>query len=202
MACGTGLLPGSVDQDTHDALSAHGGSIRVATRVREPVSSCATPRPAGPRRVEVGCHPAEAVPACRRSSATPRARRTCLGIDAQPSATNVAASGRWELARGTGTGNWHRELAPVGASHQLHKTPSNTEVLTGFGVTNGSGEIRTLGTLSRTHTFQACALNHSATDPGATGRILAALNDRARCRRDPPPSALIFMQSGVPRRAG
>jgi hypothetical protein len=30
---------------------------------------------------------------------------------------------------------------------------------------NGSGEIRTHGTLSRTHTFQACALNHSATDP-------------------------------------
>ena len=29
----------------------------------------------------------------------------------------------------------------------------------------GRGGIRTLGTLSRTHTFQACALNHSATRP-------------------------------------
>ena len=30
---------------------------------------------------------------------------------------------------------------------------------------NGRGGIRTHGTLSRTHTFQACALNHSATRP-------------------------------------
>jgi hypothetical protein len=30
---------------------------------------------------------------------------------------------------------------------------------------NGWGGIRTHGTLSRTHTFQACALNHSATHP-------------------------------------
>ena len=30
---------------------------------------------------------------------------------------------------------------------------------------HGRGGIRTLGTLSRTHTFQACALNHSATRP-------------------------------------
>ncbi len=29
----------------------------------------------------------------------------------------------------------------------------------------GQGGIRTLGTLSRTHAFQACALNHSATCP-------------------------------------
>jgi hypothetical protein len=34
-----------------------------------------------------------------------------------------------------------------------------------FHLSDGSGEIRTHGTLSRTHTFQACALNHSATDP-------------------------------------
>src|SRR5688500_17678197 len=32
-------------------------------------------------------------------------------------------------------------------------------------VLNGWGGIRTHGTLSRTHTFQACALNHSATHP-------------------------------------
>src|SRR5437868_1393889 len=30
---------------------------------------------------------------------------------------------------------------------------------------DGRGGIRTHGTLSRTHTFQACALNHSATRP-------------------------------------
>ena len=32
-------------------------------------------------------------------------------------------------------------------------------------MTGGEGGIRTLGTLSRTHAFQACALNHSATSP-------------------------------------
>src|ERR1051325_11869954 len=31
--------------------------------------------------------------------------------------------------------------------------------------TGGEGGIRTHGTLSRTHAFQACALNHSATSP-------------------------------------
>ena len=32
-------------------------------------------------------------------------------------------------------------------------------------IDGGQGGIRTRGTLSRTHTFQACALNHSATCP-------------------------------------
>ena len=35
----------------------------------------------------------------------------------------------------------------------------------GPGRTGGEGGIRTHGTLSRTHAFQACALNHSATCP-------------------------------------
>src|SRR5688572_32463125 len=35
---------------------------------------------------------------------------------------------------------------------------------------HGRGGIRTHGTLSRTHTFQACALNHSATRPTSDRR--------------------------------
>jgi hypothetical protein len=37
----------------------------------------------------------------------------------------------------------------------------------------GRGGIRTLDTLSRIHTFQACALSHSATLPQAAGHILS-----------------------------
>jgi hypothetical protein len=35
----------------------------------------------------------------------------------------------------------------------------------------GEGGIRTHGTLSRTHAFQACALNHSATSPSVDTRV-------------------------------
>jgi hypothetical protein len=35
----------------------------------------------------------------------------------------------------------------------------------------GEGGIRTHGTLSRTHAFQACALNHSATSPSVNTRV-------------------------------
>src|SRR5215204_528655 len=42
--------------------------------------------------------------------------------------------------------------------------PERREAL-GVHVRSGRGGIRTHGTLSRTHTFQACALNHSATRP-------------------------------------
>ena len=48
---------------------------------------------------------------------------------------------------------------------QAQEIPLSIEHSAGSRLTNGSGEIRTHGTLSRTHTFQACALNHSATDP-------------------------------------
>src|SRR5258705_2854110 len=46
-----------------------------------------------------------------------------------------------------------------------YETPLGASAPAGFVPDNGSGEIRTHGTLSRTHTFQACSLNHSATDP-------------------------------------
>jgi hypothetical protein len=39
---------------------------------------------------------------------------------------------------------------------------------------NGQGGIRTHVTVSRKHTFQACALNHSATRPKTTTRIVLA----------------------------
>ena len=63
-----------------------------------------------------------------------------------------------------GTTNGHHSLVMP----QCTKTLLSVEHSTGLGVPNGSGEIRTHGTLSRTHTFQACALNHSATDPACT----------------------------------
>ena len=54
---------------------------------------------------------------------------------------------------------------------------------------DGRGGIRTHGTLSRTHTFQACALNHSATDPFAIGLTSARRTTNA-LTAGPPPSAL------------
>ena len=52
-------------------------------------------------------------------------------------------------------------------------------------VTNdGSGEIRTLETVSRPHAFQACALNHSATDP-VSGKLRGV---RGGARGLPPPA--------------
>src|SRR5690349_23469277 len=44
-------------------------------------------------------------------------------------------------------------------------TRPGRETSTGARCFHGRGGIRTHGTLSRTHTFQACALNHSATRP-------------------------------------
>jgi hypothetical protein len=56
-----------------------------------------------------------------------------------------------------GTRNGHKRKTPLPfGSGSSHITRCSS---------NGSSEIRTHGTLSRTHTFQACALNHSATDP-------------------------------------
>ena len=55
---------------------------------------------------------------------------------------------------------------------------------------NGSGEIRTHGTLSRTHTFQACALNHSATDPRSSVCASSRSAGQARRRRIRRSSAL------------
>ncbi len=40
----------------------------------------------------------------------------------------------------------------------------------------GQGGIRTHGTLSRTHAFQACALNHSATCPFSNLHVLKNAN--------------------------
>ena len=45
----------------------------------------------------------------------------------------------------------------------------------------GEGGIRTHGTLSRTHAFQACALNHSATSPSSQhtgGKAVCGLSER------------------------
>ena len=53
--------------------------------------------------------------------------------------------------------------------------------------TSGRGGIRTHGTLSRTHTFQACALNHSATRPTNDCRPAEAKRADGANRR---PSAL------------
>ena len=41
-----------------------------------------------------------------------------------------------------------------------------------FKPNGGQGGIRTHGTLSRTHAFQACALNHSATCPSGCSASL------------------------------
>ena len=40
----------------------------------------------------------------------------------------------------------------------------------GAGLGGGGSGIRTRDTVSRIHTFQACAFNHSATPPGETHR--------------------------------
>ena len=44
------------------------------------------------------------------------------------------------------------------------------------GIDGGQGGIRTHGTLSRTHAFQACALNHSATCPFSNLHVLKNAN--------------------------
>ncbi len=53
---------------------------------------------------------------------------------------------------------------------------------------NGRREIRTLGTVSSTHAFQACALNHSATRPNInflpTGTIPRPQREPERTGRD------------------
>jgi hypothetical protein len=75
----------------------------------------------------------------------------------------------------------------MGTTHRptwTDETPPSAQSSTGFVLTSGSGEIRTHGTLSRTHTFQACALNHSATDPDCAA--LCRHLSQARWRREPP----------------
>ena len=67
------------------------------------------------------------------------------------------------------------------------ETPPSVEGSTGQRDNNGSGEIRTHGTLARTHTFQACALNHSATDPTLRGPA-EARQRQARRRRSADPA--------------
>ena len=48
---------------------------------------------------------------------------------------------------------------------EIRKYLSNINILVDF--TGGESGIRTHGTVSRTHAFQACALSHSAISPGA-----------------------------------
>jgi hypothetical protein len=55
-------------------------------------------------------------------------------------------------------------------------------VACGASLFNGRGGIRTHGTLARTHTFQACALNHSATRPTALLRLGRPGNNDALAR--------------------
>lgn len=43
----------------------------------------------------------------------------------------------------------------------------STQRILGFGQGGGESGIRTHGTVSRTHAFQACALSHSAISPAA-----------------------------------
>ena len=57
-----------------------------------------------------------------------------------------------------------RPCARRGGTRSDHKKPPRRQERRG-GLSSGRGGIRTHGTLSRTHTFQACALNHSATRP-------------------------------------
>ena len=56
----------------------------------------------------------------------------------------------------------------------------------------GQGGIRTLGTLSRTHAFQACALNHSATCPSFFLRAIA-------CRRSGTGGVYTEVRAGINR---
>ena len=56
------------------------------------------------------------------------------------------------------------------------------ELLHSPGLASGEAGIRTLGTFSRTHAFQACAFNHSATSPVGSNRQAPA----ARATAAPP----------------
>ncbi len=64
-----------------------------------------------------------------------------------------------------------RWTKPAWAGGRAHPIPSGQPRMLLAGVCLGSGGesgIRTHGTLSRTHAFQACALNHSAISPAGT----------------------------------
>src|SRR4051812_33209038 len=54
-----------------------------------------------------------------------------------------------------------RSIAPIGRSPVLANRQDQSVPIEGGGETG----IRTLGTLARTHAFQACALSHSAISP-------------------------------------
>src|SRR6185437_10953972 len=63
----------------------------------------------------------------------------------------------------------------------------------GFGQGGGESGIRTHGTVSRTHAFQACALSHSAISPD---RPLLERHERF-CKRMPRPIAKIWLIYGI-----
>ena len=56
-------------------------------------------------------------------------------------------------------------------------------------VNGGGGGIRTLDTVSRIHTFQACAFSHSATPP-------EHIRSRASTQTQPVPSGALYRQHG------
>ena len=111
----------------------------LPTHVCESVSSGTLARPAGPRRVEVVCHADEGVSVQRRSGAMRGARK------------DSTSCARCEVVR-KGTTNRHQSVVVVKCTKPRRVCKTRRAE-----VTNGSGEIRTHGTLSRTHTFQAIA---------------------------------------------
>ena len=84
-----------------------------------------------------------------------------------------------------------RDDSPI-AVGTIAKAPLSDMRSTGLlSLTHGQGGIRTHGTLSRTHTFQACALNHSATDP-TRGQPFDRLSCAKRAGRRNPPTQRAF----------
>ena len=82
--------------------------------------------------------------------------------------------------------NAHRAGIPAGTCEAMpdwvRKTPHSPRFADSglkwrliAGVTGGGGGIRTRDTVSRIHTFQACAFNHSATPPSSVLKAHANL---------------------------